>query len=242
MANRERGLILALDTRNLYEAESMIETLEGVIRNIKVGPRIYAEGGMRFIQGLVGNGYRVFLDLKLHDIPNTVAFGVEYYADQGLWMLTLHTGGGREMLERARAARDRAATGLKLLGVTVLTSLNDRQWAEINPGSDLGQSLLARGKVAEQAGIDGLVCSPQDLGVLSEINPDMLRVVPGIRMGAGTVKRDDQVRTSTPAQAFAEGAHYLVVGRPILEASDPKAAAEGILSCLDDEKSGGIDE
>ena len=218
----EERLILALDTSGTQEGEALLDRV-GRACKVKVGPRLFALGGERFVRGLVDRGHRVFLDLKLHDIPNTVAQAVEVYARWGLWALTVHTAGGRGMM---RAAQE-AAGSLLLLGVTVLTSLEGEAWAEAHRGCALEEALRDRAALAAAAGLGGLVCSPRDLGIVRGAAPGLATVVPGIRLAGDGVQ--DQARVDTPGRALAQGADYLVVGRSILGAPDPAEAATRVL-------------
>ena len=221
-------LILALDVENPAEAERIIGLVGPNLELVKIGPRLFAQGGAEFLTRVRGLGKRIFLDLKLHDIPNTVALAVDVLARLELWALTLHTAGGSPMLEAAREARDKAGSALNLLGVTVLTSVDDQVWQEVAPGAEeVGRAVLARAGLAARTGLEGLVCSPLEVAaVRSQVGPEMKTVVPGIRPGQSD---DDQRRVATPAQAVADGADYLVVGRPILKAPDPEEAVERIL-------------
>lgn len=230
MKTGQCGLILALDLPTPDAARGFLERLDGAARFVKIGPRLYAMGGLPFVREVISRGYNVFLDLKLHDIPNTVALAVEPLAEAGLWALSMHTSGGFEMMSRAAAARDRAGSGMKLFGITVLTSLGGELWSDVHPGCGMNEALAGRAKTAERAGLDGIVCSPLDLELLRGLAPGLLRVVPGIR--TKKVSGEDQARVATAADAAKAGASYIVVGRPILEAADPVAAAKDILKTL----------
>jgi len=186
---------------------------------VKVGPRLFALEGRRFVEGLVRDGYKVFLDLKLHDIPNTVAGAVDALAGLGLWALTLHSGGGREMLVAAANARDAAGSTMHLLGVSVLTSVDDATWKSVGGAGSVAEAVVLRARLCADAGVDGLVCSPRELeAVRQAVGGSLLTVVPGIRPVAGG---DDQKRTASAGSAVRNGADYLVVGRPLLAAEDP---------------------
>ena len=234
MVHKKCELILALDLKSDAEVMPFLARMERATPYIKIGPRLFASGGVPFLRSLVGMGYQVFLDIKLHDIPNTVAGAVDYLAGTGLWALTLHTSGGYEMMAAAREARDGQKSTMKLLGVSVLTSLAGKVWEDVHPGCSLDEALLLRARTAASAGLDGLVCSPMDLERLQGEAPQLLRVVPGIR--TGKVGKEDQQRVATASQAAQRGADFIVVGRPILEAADPKAAVENILKELEGER------
>ena len=230
MEEKKCGLILALDVKTIDEAAAFLEKLDRATSYVKIGPRLYALGGTKFVKSIIDMGYNVFLDLKLHDIPNTVAAAVEPLSELGLWALTLHTSGGYEMMSRSVAMRDKTGSKTKLLGITVLTSLGGELWNDVHPGCDMNAALLGRAETAEKAGMDGIVCSPLDLQLLRGKAARLLRVVPGIR--AAKVSTEDQTRVATAEDAAKNGAGYIVVGRPILEAADPIFAAKDIIRRL----------
>ncbi len=218
-------LILALDVERPDEGRELLASLRGGLKYVKIGHQLYARGGTAFLGELHGMGLSIFLDLKLHYIPNTILQAVEALADQGLWALTLHSAGGRRMLDEARRARDKSGSGMSLLGVTVLTSFDEGSWAEVVPGCSLFDALRARAALCHEAGIDGLVCSPLDLASVRASAPGLFTVVPGVRPQSAS---DDQARVATPREAIASGADYIVVGRPILGAPDRVEAVERI--------------
>jgi len=218
-------LIVALDLATVGDAEAMVEALGETVRFYKIGYQLGFAGGLPFAQALVGAGKRVFLDFKLHDIGHTVAKGVESVARMGATFLTIH--GYAQTMQAAAAAR--AGSPLRLLAVTVLTSYDDADLAAA--GYMFGVTALAcrRADAARGLGIDGLVCAAEEAATLrAKIGPQMLLVTPGIRP-SGT-QAGDQKRATTPARAVAAGADYLVVGRPILKADDPAAAARAIVA------------
>jgi orotidine-5'-phosphate decarboxylase len=199
---------------------------------VKIGLQMFTACGPDCVREVADHGFQVFLDLKLHDIPHTVAKAVESLAPLPIGMLTLHTSGGREMMTAARVVQQQTRPDLLLLGVTVLTSMDTAALAEIGvPGApDAQVARLAR--LATHAGLRGLVCSPLEVSLLREqLPPDVQLITPGIRP-AGETRNDDQKRTLTPAEAAQIGANYIVVGRPILKAKDPAAAARLILAEL----------
>lgn len=224
------GLIIALDLPTPDGARAFLEKLDKATPYVKIGPRLYALGGTKFAKEIIDMGYDLFLDLKLHDIPNTVASAVEPLSELGLWALTIHTSGGYEMMARSVAMRDKNKSKMMLLGITVLTSLGGELWNDVHPGCDLNAALAARAETAERAGLEGIVCSPLDLELLQGKAKRLLRVVPGIRISK--VSTEDQTRVATPKDAAKNGAGYIVVGRPILEAADPIKAAKNILKDL----------
>ncbi len=230
MDNNKCGLIVVLDLPSLDGARDFLDRLDKATKYVKVGPCLYALGGIAFAKEIIDRGYELFLDLKLHDIPNTVASAVEPLSELGLWALTIHTSGGYEMMARSVAMRDKTGSRMKLLGITVLTSLGGELWSDVHPGCDMQQALVGRAETAQRAGLDGIVCSPLDLELLKGRAEKLLRVVPGIR--AKKVSTEDQTRVATAKDAAEAGASYIVVGRPILEAADPIAATKDILKTL----------
>ena len=214
-------LIVAMDLPTPDGARAFLDRLDKATPYVKIGPRLYAMGGAPFINEIVSRGYQLFLDLKLHDIPNTVASAIEPLSGMGLWALTIHTSGGHEMMVRSVAMRDKTGSRMNIFGITVLTSLGGDLWSEVHPGSDLDRSLEARALAAERAGLDGIVCSPLDLSLLKGKAGKLARVVPGIRRMRTSA--EDQTRVATAKEAAAAGASFIVVGRPILEAEDPIA-------------------
>jgi orotidine-5'-phosphate decarboxylase len=180
------------------------------------------------VRFLVGQGYDVFLDLKFHDIPNTVARACEAAAALGVWMMNVHTSGGGRMMRAAAQALDRFEGRRPLLiGVTVLTSMDRSDLEEIGLHTDPDQQVLRLARVARDSGLDGVVCSPRETSLLrSELGPDFLLVTPGVRPGGSSI--DDQSRVATPAEAIRDGADYLVIGRPITRSADPATALDQI--------------
>jgi orotidine-5'-phosphate decarboxylase len=225
-------LILALDVPNRAAADPILKRLRGSLRWVKIGLQLFSAEGPDLVRAVAGEGFDIFLDLKLHDIPNTVARAVESLSALPVGMLTLHAAGGSEMLAAASAAQAVARPDLLLLGVTVLTSMDARGLGEIGvPDSPEAQVARLAG-LASRAGIGGLVCSPLEIAALRARLPAGTKLVtPGIRP-AGEAGTDDQKRVMTPAEAARAGANYIVVGRPILKAPDPAAAARAIQADL----------
>ena len=222
-------IILALDLTDVKEALELAGELIGGLSHIKIGHQLYAQGGMEFVKKIMQMGHNVFLDLKLHDIPNTVRMAVEELSAHGLWALSIHSAGGRLMLEEARKATERSGVNTKLLAISVLTSFSQEVWQEVNPNSTIQEALEARAKTVMEAGIHGMVCSPLDLPIVMPILQNkVMTVVPGVRLIAKGAAKDDQERAATPEHAISSGADYIVVGRPILEAKDRMAAIEEI--------------
>lgn len=224
---RER-LIVALDVPNATEALALASRLSGVCTWFKVGLELYLASGPGIVEELCKRGHKIFLDLKLHDIPNTVAGAVRSVSGSGASLLTLHASGGPAMLEAAVNAASSVTGAPKLLGVTVLTSMDELQLAATGITASAAEQVLRLGKMAVECGVDGLVCSPRETALLrSSLPSEPLLVVPGIRLPGAAA--DDQSRTETPASAIQSGASMLVVGRPITKAADPVAAATAIL-------------
>jgi orotidine-5'-phosphate decarboxylase len=223
-----RRLIVALDVPNAHAAADLAARLEDTCQWFKVGLELFTAAGPAVLEPLLKRGHSIFLDLKFHDIPNTVAGAVRSAASLGVHMLTVHAAGGPAMLAAARAALDRLANPPELLAVTVLTSMDAPQIKAIGvdrtPASQV--ELLARMGIG--AGIRGFVCSPQEVSALRALTgPEGVLVIPGIRpAGAGI---GDQKRVATPAEALRLGASHLVVGRPITQAANPAEAAHAIL-------------
>jgi orotidine-5'-phosphate decarboxylase len=224
MTARER-LILALDHPTLAEAEAMIERTRGAVGVYKVGYQLAFAGGLALAERLAKAGTPVFLDMKLHDIGHTVGNGVASIARMGVRFLTVH---GYPQTMRA-AVEARGSSDLKILAVTVLTSYDEADLAAAGYARGIGMLAAERAKQARDLGVDGLICSPEEAERLRAIvGNDTLLVTPGIRPAGTDV--GDQKRIMTPAKAIAAGADYLVVGRPILQAADPKAAADAIVA------------
>jgi orotidine-5'-phosphate decarboxylase len=217
-------LIVALDVPGADAAADLVEHLRGAVGLFKVGSQLFTAVGPGFVRSLTARGDRVFLDLKYHDIPNTVAHAVEAAGRLGVSLATVHGLGGREMLEAAVGARP---AGLRLLAITVLTSHTAQSLASVGIGAPLDEQVRRLALLARDAGVDGVVASPHEVAAIrAACGPAFLVVTPGIRPAGATL--GDQARAATPAAALRAGADYLVVGRPITEAADPRAAAEAI--------------
>ena len=224
MNPRER-LIVALDLPSVQAAESMVTKLGASVSFYKIGYQLAYAGGLAFAADLIKAGKQVFLDLKLHDIGNTVAKGVASVAQLGATFLTVHA--YPQTMKAAVAAKGNS--GLRILAVTVLTSYDDADLFEAGYKLDVGALVAQRATQARAAGVDGLVCSAEEAANLRKIvGPKMALVTPGIRPAGA--KADDHKRLMTPAMAIGAGADYLVVGRPVVEAADPKAVAEAIIA------------
>lgn len=224
--NREmhfEPLIIALDYPTRELAEEFVQKISPQDCRIKIGKELFTRAGPAYVEELTTRGFEVFLDLKFHDIPNTVAGAVAAAADLGVWMVNVHASGGRRMMEAAANRLALLTQPPLLIGVTVLTSMSAEDLAET--GVDVGpaQQVIRLARLASDAGLDGLVCSAQEAEELSRIfGPQMQLVTPGIR--PANAAADDQRRVMTPTQAYMAGARHLVIGRPVTKADDPLAA------------------
>jgi orotidine-5'-phosphate decarboxylase len=224
-------ILVALDVDNADDALRLVRSLSGTLTGFKVGLELVNSAGFDLFPRLMDAGAsRLFYDAKFHDIPNTVAGAVRAAARRGVWMVNIHACGGRAMLEAAREAANVVDTPPLLIGVTVLTSI-DKQTLNDNlrvPGP-VADHVAHLARLSQSAGLDGVVASPQEVGVIrAACGPEFLTVIPGIRP-AGTSSHD-QARIATPASAVQSGADYLVVGRAITQAADPVGAARGIVA------------
>ncbi len=228
-------LILVLDAQSPREVIPALRQLQGTVRWVKIGLEMYTACGPDAVREIAGLGFKVFLDLKLHDIPNTVAKAVESASHLPIGMLTLHTSGGREMMQWAVKAQREHAPDLLLLGVTVLTSTSAAGLAETGVPDSPADQVVRLGRLAVDSGLQGLVCSPLEIAPLRAALPASVALVtPGIR--PRDAKADDQTRVMTPAEAARAGASFLVVGRPIFKAPDPVQAARNILAEIGERK------
>jgi len=232
MIPRER-LIVALDVSSAAEAREIVLALDDAVGLYKVGMQLYTAEGPSIVRELVSAGKKVFLDLKYHDIPNTVAAAVREAAKLGVSMLTLHASGGTKMLTAAAAAaRDTGAGSLKILAVTVLTSMNQTDLEELGAGGRVEDQVVRLSTLALNAGCQGVVSSAHEVKALrARLGSGFLAVTPGVRPAGAP--NGDQARVVTPAQAIAAGATHIVVGRPITGAEDPACAAKKILEELE---------
>jgi orotidine-5'-phosphate decarboxylase len=236
MLNRDR-LIVALDVSSAAQARQIVQSIGESASTYKIGKQLFTAEGPQIVRDLVASGRKVFLDLKFHDIPNTVAGAVKQAAELRVSMLTVHASGGSKTLKAAAEAAAQSASKPMVLAVTVLTSLSDADLSEIGFKGDVITEVIMLGKLARNAGCGGLVASAKEAPELRrELGNDFAIVTPGVRP-AGTAA-GDQARVLTPKQAIAAGATYLVVGRPILEAANPAQAAASIVSDIGEAASG----
>ena len=218
-------LIVALDVASVSEVERVVDLLDDAVSFYKIGLELFSAEGPGVVEKVKARGKKVFLDLKLHDIPRTVERSVKAGASLGVDLMTIHAVGGKAMIRAAKEAALSVGEGApKILAVTVLTSLDQSDLTDIGVTRDVGAQVEVMGEFAFANGADGIVCSPREvLHMRTLLGSDVLLVTPGVRPAGGDV--GDQKRVATPAQAVRDGSTHLVVGRPILEAADPRAAA-----------------
>jgi orotidine-5'-phosphate decarboxylase len=227
-------LLVALDVDSGTRALELAAALRDVVDGVKIGSRIFTLEGPGLVRRLTDEGTRVFLDLKFHDIPNTVAQAVEAAVTTGAWMVNVHASGGLAMMEAAaKAATEAAARSGQsrplVIAVTVLTSMDENTLRAGGIERSLLDQVLVLARMAQEAGLDGVVASPQETAAIrSACGPAFAIVTPGIRGASAGTDKNDQARTMGPADAVRAGASYLVVGRPIIAAADPRAAAQNI--------------
>jgi len=229
-------IIAALDVSSTEQALALARQLAPAVGAFKIGKELFTAAGPDIVRRIRDTGAAVFLDLKFHDIPNTVAKAVASAVRLDVHMLTIHASGGGEMMRAAEAAASQTAgeTGSSaplVLGVTVLTSMNGSGLDEVGCGTDVGRQVERLAQLAVKSGLRGLVCSPLEIARLREFLPATIQLVtPGIR--TGNEKSDDQKRTLSPKEALQAGANWLVIGRPITASENPRSAAERILAAL----------
>ncbi len=229
-----RPIIVALDVDTKADALKCVDRLGANVDVFKVGLQLFSREGFPVVDAIIAGGKKVFVDLKLHDIPNTVSHAVEALAKPGVEFITLHASGGEEMMQAAagslkkiRAGNERVTT--RLLAVTVLTSLDDSDLRQIGVDHSVAGQVLNLSRVARSAGMDGLVASPQEVALLrSEHDRHFVIVTPGVRPASGNVQ--DQKRVMTPSQAMKEGSDFLVMGRSLLDAPDPQKMLQDVLA------------
>ncbi|HIC46532.1 MAG TPA: orotidine-5'-phosphate decarboxylase [Methylophaga aminisulfidivorans] len=224
-------IIVALDYATANDALQMADQIDPKRARVKVGKELFTRSGPSVVTDLVSRGFDVFLDLKYHDIPHTVAKACAAAADLGVWMLNVHTLGGAAMMEAAREAVDSASTQPILIGVTLLTSMDQTTFEQIGLSGNMSDTVIRLAKMAKSSGLDGVVCSAQEASALRENLGEAFQLItPGIRPAGSDV--GDQHRIMTPKQAIEAGSHYLVIGRPITAASDPMQALADIEKSL----------
>ncbi len=222
-----KKVLIALDYDNEQAALDFVKQLSPQTCRLKVGKEMFTYFGPQFVKQLVDLGFDVFLDLKFHDIPNTVAKAVTAAAELGVWMVNVHASGGLEMMQKAKEALAKYENGPLLIAVTVLTSMDQAQLSRLGVDKTPQDQVLYLAKLAKEAGLDGVVCSAQEAESLkTELGVDFKLVTPGIRPVGADV--GDQKRIMTPKKAVEAGSDYLVIGRPITKAEDPVKALEAI--------------
>ena len=215
-------IIVALDFPTQARALALVSVLSDSVSTYKIGLQLYTAAGPAIVQAVAATGAKIFLDLKLHDIPNTVAKAVAAAGELGVQMLTIHLSGGAAMLKAAVEAKP---PHLSLLGVTVLTSASQETLDEIGVASNLEDQVVRLAELGKKSGVEGLITSPREVRLLRErLGPEMTLITPGVRPSWAAA--DDQKRFTTPREAIDGGADYLVIGRPITAAADPRAAVE----------------
>ena len=220
-------IIVALDYPDAASALQLVKQLDPTMCRLKVGKELFTAAGPALVGHLAERGFGVFLDLKFHDIPNTVAKACEAASRLGVWMLNVHASGGSVMMAAARDAVQKADHPPLLIAVTVLTSMNETVWKEIGFNDDIPTSVLRLARLTQASGLDGVVCSAQEAPVIRrELGERFSLVTPGIRPADASL--DDQSRVLTPAAAIKNGSSYLVIGRPITQAVDPLLALQNI--------------
>ena len=220
-------IIVALDYASAQPALDIVARLDSALCRVKIGKELFTAAGPALVETLVARGFGVFLDLKFHDIPNTVAGACKAAARLGVWMMNVHASGGRTMMQAAREALAGEAQRTKLIAVTVLTSMAQSDLAAIGMQGRPDEAVLRLARLAQGAGLDGVVCSAQEARALrAACGADFRLVTPGIRLA--DAKQDDQTRVMTPRAAMDAGADYLVIGRPITQAPDPLAMLQRI--------------
>ena len=230
-------ILVALDVESAAKAIELADTLRGSVGGFKIGKQLFTAAGPSMVRELTSRGDRVFLDLKFHDIPNTVAGAVQSAVATGAWMVNVHASGGSAMMKAAAEAAKKTADALSrprplVIAVTVLTSMNDEALQEIGVGRTMMDQVVHLARLTQSAGLDGVVASPLEIAAIrSACGSDFQIVTPGIRP-ADQQGKDDQARTMTPAEAMAAGSSYMVIGRPITAAPNPREAAEKIAASL----------
>ncbi|MET0050344.1 MAG: orotidine-5'-phosphate decarboxylase [Candidatus Thiodiazotropha sp.] len=227
MNQTDARVIVALDFPQQQQALALVDRLDPSLCRLKVGKEMFTRLGPGFVENLRKRGYDIFLDLKFHDIPNTVAAACDAAADLGVWMMNLHASGGRKMMETARERLERHTDRPYLVAVTILTSLSKEDISEVGFSGEVADQVLRLASLTRDAGLDGVVCSPQEARTLRQsLGESFLLVTPGVRPKSAATH--DQQRVMTPGDAIIAGSSYLVVGRPITGAEDPIQALQQI--------------
>jgi len=224
-------IIIALDFPSTQQALDFVEQVDPQDCCLKIGKELFTLGGPNLVKEIVNKGFKVFLDLKFHDIPNTVANACHAAADLGIWMLNIHASGGRKMMETAANKLAQLEQPPLLIGVTILTSLSAAEIQEVGFNGSPADNVLRLARLADDCGLDGVVCSPLEASaVRTATNPNFKLITPGVRPANAAL--DDQSRVMTPAKALQAGADYLVIGRPITAAPDPMKSLKSIIESI----------
>ena len=228
---QDAKIVIALDFADAKPALAFVQQIDPKLCRVKVGKELFTAAGPQLIEQLVKRDFSVFLDLKFHDIPNTVAKACEAASRLGVWMLNVHASGGLAMMQAAREGVNKSGHDPLLIAVTVLTSMAEAELAQVGVQGTLLDHVKRLALLTQQAGLDGVVCSAQEASMLrAACGPDFCLVTPGIR--PADVAKDDQTRIVTPTQALSLGASYLVIGRPITQAANPLQALEQIIKSI----------
>ena len=220
MTSHLSPVIVALDFADEKQTLQFVRRLSPELCQIKIGKELFTATGRHLVEQLVNQGFKVFLDLKYHDIPNTVASACKIAAQMGIWMVDMHAGGGQRMMEAAAEAVSQFQQRPYLIGVTVLTSMTQTDLAQTGVDRSIDEQVMHLAKLSQQSGLDGVVCSAQEAVILrDQLGKEFLLVTPGIRLNSKS--EDDQRRIMTPKDALAAGSSYLVMGRPIIRSADP---------------------
>lgn len=226
--NTEPKVIVALDYANAANTLSLVNKLDPKLCKLKVGKELFTSAGPQLVEQLVTKNFKVFLDLKFHDIPNTASKACEMASNLGVWMLNVHASGGKAMMQAALEGVDKSKYNPYLIAVTVLTSMSQNNLTEVGVNNSIEEQVIQLASLAEQSGLHGVVCSAMEAEQLKRVrnNKDFLLVTPGIRPANASL--DDQSRVMSPSMALSKGASYLVIGRPITQAADPVEALMNI--------------
>ena len=220
MTSHLSPVIVALDFADEKQTLQFVRRLSPELCQIKIGKELFTATGRHLVEQLVNQGFKVFLDLKYHDIPNTVASACKIAAQMGIWMVDMHAGGGQRMMEAAAEAVSQFQQRPYLIGVTVLTSMAQTDLAQTGVDRSIDEQVMHLARLSQQSGLDGVVCSAQEAVILrDQLGKEFLLVTPGIRLNSKS--EDDQRRIMTPKEALAAGSSYLVMGRPITRSADP---------------------
>ena len=220
MTNHLSPVIVALDFADEKQTLQFVRQLSPELCQIKIGKELFTATGRHLVEQLVNQGFKVFLDLKYHDIPNTVASACKIAAQMGVWMVDMHASGGQRMMEAAAEAVSQFQQRPYIIGVTVLTSLTQTDLAQTGVDRSIDEQVMHLARLSQQSGLDGVVCSAQEAVILrDQLGKEFLLVTPGIRLNSKS--EDDQRRIMTPKDALAAGSSYLVMGRPITRSADP---------------------